>query len=171
MRAGVDDTSGRGAGSGDGSGTPDAGSGDGSGTDAESSDGSGTDTGWGDGFLLATPHSTTGIAPSQLLFGKLPQLESEKHTEFDQEVKRRDELTKEKMKCYADKKARAQLTEMRVGDTVLIQQRRNKKFTTKFDTSPLKVVKVEETTVTAVRNEKYYTHNISHFKKVPATCT
>ena len=48
-------------------------------------------------FLLnyqATPHSTTGIAPSQLLFGctiktKLPQLESEKHTEFDQEHRRR----------------------------------------------------------------------------------
>ena len=56
---------------------------------------------------------------NQLLFGrtiktKLPQLESEKHTEFDQEVKRRDELAKEKMKIYVDKKARAQLTEMRV---------------------------------------------------------
>ena len=129
-------------------------------------------------FLLnyrATPHSTTGIAPSQLLFGrtiktKLPQLESEKHTEFDQEVKRRDELAKEKMKCYADKKARAQLTEMRVGDTVLIRQRKNNKFTTKFDISPFQVVRVKGTMVTAVRNEKYVTRNISHFKKVPATC-
>ena len=98
------------------------------------------------------------------------KLESEKHTEFDQEVKRRDELAKEKMKCYADKKARAQLTEMRVVDTVLIQQRKNNKFTTKFDTSPFQVVRVKGTMVTTVRNEKYVTRNISHFKKVPATC-
>ncbi len=76
---------------------------------------------------------------------KLPHLESEDVTEVDLDLKKKDRLAKEKMKLYADKKSRAQPSEMQ---TVLFRQ-------TNSDPSPFQVVRVNGTMVTAVRNEKH----------------
>ena len=64
-------------------------------------------------FLLnyrATPHTTTGIAPAQLLFNrkiktKLPQYEVIDHSEISKQVRERDDQAKEKVKSHADKRS------------------------------------------------------------------
>ena len=114
-------------------------------------------------FLLnyrATPHNTTGIAPSQLLFNrtiktKLPQIDHRQQTDTHLDIQEKDEKAKEKMKQNADRRAHSKPSDIKVGETVLIRQRKKNKFTTKFDPSPFQVVRVRGTMVTAVRNEKY----------------
>ena len=72
------------------------------------------------------PHSTTGVTPAELLFGrkirtKLPEL-SEVHVE--QEVRNRDNEQKSKSKPYADVQRNARYSEVLPGDQVLVQQER-----------------------------------------------
>ena len=77
-------------------------------------------------FLLnyrATPHSTTGFAPSELLFNrkiktKLPQISMKRNSDIDRTVQKNDERAKERMKKYADKRSRATVSNIRVGDSV-----------------------------------------------------
>ena len=83
-------------------------------------------------------------------------------------VKEKDRQAKQKMKENADKRARARVSIVAVGDTVLVRQRKRNKFTTRFDPSPFEVVRIKGTMVTAARNEKYITRNISQFKKIPS---
>ena len=125
-------------------------------------------------FLLnyrATPHSTTGFPPSELLFNrvirtKLPQLVTVRNKKKDATVRSKDENAKTKMKQYADQRRRARDTVIQVGDTVLLRQKKYSKFATKFDPSPFKVTRKKGTMITALRNEKYVTRNASLFKKV-----
>ena len=121
-------------------------------------------------FLLnyrTTPHATTGHAPATLLFGrkihnKLPQIAST--LSFDKEVRAVDQIAKEKMKEKADTKRRAQKSSIDIGQTVLVRQKKENKFTTRFDPRPFKVVRKSGTMVTAYRDGKYITRNISLFK-------
>jgi len=126
-------------------------------------------------FLLnyrATPHSTTGVAPAELLFNrkittKLPEVVcTQESLASDSSVRVKDFQAKQKMKEHADKRAHAQVSEIAIGDTVLVRQKKRNKFTTKFDPSLYKVVEVKGTMVTAVRKEKYITRNISQFKRI-----
>ena len=85
-----------------------------------------------DDFLMiyrSTPHSTTGVSPAELLFGrkirtKLPQLQ-----EFtcDDEVRDRDSERIEKGKMYADckKKKKACENDIQKGDKLLLRQERD----------------------------------------------
>ena len=85
-------------------------------------------------FLLnyrATPHSTTGFPPSELLFNrlirtKLPQVISVQDSKKDAAVRLKDERAKSKMKQYADQRRRAKDTEIHIGDTVLLRQKKHK---------------------------------------------
>jgi len=122
-------------------------------------------------FLLnyrSTPHCTTGFTPAELLFNrkvrnKLPHLSND--TQFtSQEVEKRDEKAKAKMKAYADAKARAAPSEIAVGDLVLARQRKQSKLSTPFDPRPFRVIRKKGTMVTACRSGKYITHNASYFK-------
>ena len=122
-------------------------------------------------FLLnyrSTPHCTTGFTPAELLFNrkvrnKLPHLSND--TQFtSQEVEKRDEKAKAKMKAYADAKARAAPSEIAVGDLVLARQRKQSKLSTPFDPRPFRVIRKKGTMVTACRSGKYITRNASHFK-------
>ena len=123
-------------------------------------------------FLLnycATPHITTGISPAELLFKrkiatKLPVLSDECHSR-DVAVWEKDKQAKQ-MKEYADRRSWATERSMAVGETVLAQQKKRNKFSTRFDPSPYQVVDVK-----AVRNGKYLTRNSSHFKKVNPLAT
>ena len=125
-------------------------------------------------FLLnyrATPHTTTGFSPSELLFNrqikvKLPQVVAVPDQNKDQILRQKDDQAKKKMKQYADMKRKAKDSTIQVGDTVLVRQRKDSKFTSKFDPRPFKVVRKKGTMVTANRNGKFITRNTSMFKKV-----
>ena len=127
-------------------------------------------------FLLnyrATLHSSTGISPAKLLFGreiatKLPE-PVEVESSFTSEVQIKDAEAKRKMKEHADKDKRAQRSTIEIGDKVLVHQRKHNKFSTRFDPSPYTVVDIKGAMVTAARNEKYVTRNISLFKRVDSS--
>ena len=101
-----------------------------------------------DKFLIMyrnTPHTTTGVCPSQLLFGrklrtKLPELFD--YNVDDLEVRDRDAEHKEKGKIYSDKRRRAIETDIHAGDQVLVKQDREHKLSTPFNASPFKVVEM-----------------------------
>ena len=68
------------------------------------------------------------------------------------------------MKFNADRSRQAKKSSIHIGDTVLFQQKKTSKLTTKFDPNPFKVVRIKGTMITAVRNEKYVTRNALLFK-------
>ena len=67
---------------------------------------------------------------------------------------------------YADTKARAMTSTIKVGDIVLVRQRKHNKLSARFDPIPLQVVHLNEAMVTAPHNGKYITRNVSHFKVI-----
>ena len=127
-------------------------------------------------FLLnyrTTPHTTTRYAPATLLFNrqvrnKLPQLTPEEPS-TSQEVRKNDQKAKIKMKENADMKRRASPSNLKIGDIVLVRQRKNNKFSTRFDPRPFEVVRKKGTMVTACRDGKYITRNISQFKVIDSS--
>jgi transposase InsO family protein len=127
-------------------------------------------------FLLnyrTTPHTTTGFPPAELLFNrkirnKLPQLVKEnddKKTDMEAIVQNKDAKAKRKMKQYTDARLRAKSSKLEVGDQVLAKQRKTNKLTTRFDPHPFRIIRMKGTMITATRNGKYITRNISYFKK------
>ena len=120
----------------------------------------------------ATPHCTTGIAPSELLFNrkiqtKLPQIEIDTILpDTHPNIEEMDQYAKEKMKENADRRVRAQVSDLKIRETVLLLQRKKNKFSTKFDPSPFQVTRKKGTMITAIRNGKYVTRYISQFKKI-----
>ena len=123
-------------------------------------------------FLLnyrATPHCTTKVSPAQLLFNrvirtKLPSVVGSKMD--DHELRERDKKEKERMKEYADRRRRAKTSQIQIGDTVLVQQKKVNKFSSKFDPVPFKVIGIKGTMITVVRNGKYLSRNVAMLKKV-----
>ena len=71
------------------------------------------------------------------------------------------------MKEHAVRIVRAQVSDLKIGETVLLRQRKKNKSSTKFDQSPFQVTRKKKgTMITAIRNGKYVTRNISQFKKI-----
>ena len=122
---------------------------------------------------IATPHSTTGKSPSELLNGRklkstLPLVQ------FDQaspEIRRADAKRKEKMKEYADKCNHAINTDLDVGDKVLIKQPKQNKMSTPFKPEPFEVTEKKGSMITAQNAEHTVTRNASFFKKLPSNIT
>ena len=126
-------------------------------------------------FLLnyrTTPHTTTKVPPAQLLFnrvvkGKLPVLERKsKVVDRHSEAALHDEARKESAKTYTDLKRRVKQSEIKIGDTVLCQQQKKKKLTTRFNPVPFTVIKIKGTRVTARNGNKFVTRNVSYFKRI-----
>ena len=128
-------------------------------------------------YLLAyhsTPHQTTGVPPAELMFKrkirtKLPQLESvirTNPTKSDEQVRDRDQISKEKGKEYADKKRQAKYTDIHVGDEVLLKQKKHDKLTTTFEPEPYKVLHKNgsEVLIQSPAGVKYK-RNVAHTKK------
>ena len=126
-------------------------------------------------FLLnyrCTPHTTTGVAPAELLYGRvirgrLPHLE---HGIDAQAVRNKalakDSEAKARMKTYADTRRHARPSTFKVGDSVLAKQTRANKLTTRFDIRPRQVTEVKGSMITANRDSHSITRNSSFFKKV-----
>ena len=70
------------------------------------------------------------------------------------------------MKDYADKRRNAKPSKLQTGDTVLVQQDKENKFTTPFDPRPYKVTNKKGSMVTAKIEDREITRYSSHFKSV-----
>ena len=97
---------------------------------------------------------------------KLPQMVTATDQNKDGMVRQKDEQAKQEMKQHADTKHRAEASTIEIGDTILVHQRKESKFTSKFNQRPFKVVCKKGTMVTANRNGKFITQSTSMFKKV-----
>lgn len=126
-------------------------------------------------FLLnyrSTPHTTTGVAPAELLYGRvirgrLPHLEHN----INSRVVRNKALAKDaeakcRMKLYADKRRHAKPSNIQVGDRVLVKQTKANKLTTRYEIRPRRVTEVNGSMITASRDGHLITRNSSFYKKV-----
>ena len=105
----------------------------------------------------ATPHSTTGRSPAELLFNcklqtKLPQIFTVKECDVLKDMRERHDEKRLKQKKYFDIHKRAKTKNIAVGDKVLIRQN---KTTLKppFDPSPYTVTEVNGNRVPAQRRD------------------
>ncbi len=127
-------------------------------------------------FLLSyrnSPHSTTGVPPSQLLFnrkirGSLPQLNPgakviHKH-KLAQEANQRE---KEKSRTYANRRRNVKSSNINIGDTVMVKETERRKLTPKFKIIPYIVIRKDGTKITAENEHHTITRNSSFFKKIP----
>ena len=125
-------------------------------------------------FLLQyrnTPHCTTKVAPSQLLFnrkvrGKLPEITSRIVINRHKEARRNEIKSQNYHTEYANQRRNAKESSITVGDTVLVKQQRRNKLTSRFNKTPYLVVERKGTQITAENSQKHrVTRNISHFKR------
>ena len=75
-------------------------------------------------------------------------------------------MAKQKMKTYADRKRKTLPSRIEVGDNVLLKQKKESKFSTKYDPVPYTVVEMKGTMVIIVRNGKQLARNSSLLEKV-----
>ena len=121
-------------------------------------------------FLMmyrSTPHSTTGVSPAELLFGrkiriKLPQLQ-----EFtcEDEVRDRDRERKEKGKMYADCNRNECENDIQKGEKVLLRQERDNTLSIPFKQVPFTVVQKNENSVLVEADGVQYRRNVTHVKR------
>jgi hypothetical protein len=119
----------------------------------------------------ATPHSTTGLSPNELLNGRKLRTRLSTFSETidnnkQMTVKERDTKQKTKMKTHADKVLHAKASDVTVGDKVLVKQKKRNAFSTPFDPNPYTVTWRRGNSVVAKRGETTIRRNISFFKKV-----
>ena len=120
----------------------------------------------------ATPHSTTKVAPAELLFNRSIRTKLPKHSSTSTPINKHDIATgndhqaKTQMKRYADKARHTKKREISVGDVVLCGQQKVNKFLNKFSPHPYQVIKIKGSTVTAQRQSDQISRNISYFKRI-----
>ena len=120
-------------------------------------------------FLLnyrAMPHSSIGVSPAQLIFGrsiktKIPEF---KPVCKDAYVRKRDANLRKKNKVYSDKKRNTRHLHLRVGDSVLLKQRKENKLTAPFNYKPGIIVQKKGSMITVRHQGKLVTRDVSHFK-------
>ncbi|XP_046862897.1 uncharacterized protein K02A2.6-like [Xenia sp. Carnegie-2017] len=126
-------------------------------------------------FLLSyriTPHCSTNVPPAQLLFnrplrGILPMLNpKDKVLNRHKEAQAKDFEAKSKGRELANKRRRTKESDIRVGDKVLLKQRKKDKFTTKFEQTPYTVIYRRGAKVVAENHNHQITRNTSFFKKI-----
>ena len=118
----------------------------------------------------ATSHSTTGVSPAELLFGrklviKLPELITtapSRPSIADTDIKQ-----KVKMKAYADTKSKVHPHSLKVGDTVLVREQRKHKLSSPYNKIPYTITNINGTMITAANASGHsITRNCSQFKQV-----
>lgn len=121
----------------------------------------------------STPHSTTGVAPSALMFGrvlrdKLPSILNAGRGDIE-EVLDRDREKKIVGAEYADKRRHAQPTQIELGDVVVAKRMvRDNKLSSNFNPEELQVVgrNGSDVTLKSSVSGKVFHRNVTHVKKV-----
>ena len=113
-----------------------------------------------------SPHSTTNVAPAQVMFGrklktKLPKFSIKRK---DSHFRSRDSRMKEKNKANADIKSRAKQQNVSIGDKVLIKRQKHNKVETPYNPKPGKIVKIKGSMITVTHEGKLITRDVSQFK-------
>ena len=119
----------------------------------------------------ATPHSTTGETPAEILFGrkiitKVPIMAPRCQTKIHQSVKQRDQTSKRKAKQLYDKRKHSREHRLKVGDKVLLKQRKST-TQTPYDPQPFTVIAHKGSMVTARRKHQTFTRDASKWKAMP----
>ena len=94
-----------------------------------------------DNFLMMyrrTPHSTTGVSLTELLFRRRIRTKLSHLQQFsiEDEVRDRDSERKARGKVYADCQRNARESEIREGDKVLLRQEKENKLSTPYKQPP-----------------------------------
>ena len=125
-----------------------------------------------DNFLLNyrnTPHATTGVPPSQLLFGrklrdKLPSATN--HKKPKKKLASKDEHNKSKIKELADLRNKAR--PHNIGEGMLVLVANTSKHRTKYESQwlhdPAKVIRIKGNSVLMERKGKEFMRNSIHVK-------
>lgn len=119
-----------------------------------------------------TPHRTTGVAPSELMFGrlirdKIPAITDLSENRINSAARDLDCINKHKGKKKADKERRAKESDIKIGDQVLLKNVIFlHKLTPTFDPTVYVVVDREKNEVKLWRNDRIVRRNVSHVKKV-----
>ncbi|CAF1407206.1 unnamed protein product, partial [Didymodactylos carnosus] len=122
----------------------------------------------------ATPHSTTGIAPSSLLFkhescSRLIQLYEKRPFQFNNDdisAKLNDEVNKQKMAKDFDSRHKIKEANFKIADEVLYQPPKHKisnKKNPRRHTEPDKTLGIKGAMITVGRGDIKFTRNSSHF--------
>ena len=125
----------------------------------------------------ATPHSTTGVAPEQLIFktssssSTLPnyiELTANRSSQIEDLANEKDSNAKAQMKIRMDAKLKAKLTMFKIGEKVLVLNNSDGfvKSKPKFDPLEYVIMSINGTMVTARREGSKITRNVSFFKRV-----
>ncbi|XP_055584953.1 uncharacterized protein K02A2.6-like [Uranotaenia lowii] len=125
-------------------------------------------------MYYSTPHSTTGKTPSELMYGRnvrttIPALTDLSSAVPCTDYRDRDQLAKQKGKEHEDRRRRAKLSELVVGDKVYMKNvLPGNKLTPTFDNKVLTVKSKQGPRVTVQNDEtgKLYERNSTHLKKI-----
>ena len=87
----------------------------------------------------------TGVPPAELIFHrqiktKLPELPSSDNLTHDEKIRNRDRLRKQKGREYSDETRNAKPSNIKVGDSVLLRQKKQDKLSTPFKPIPMSVI-------------------------------
>ena len=124
-------------------------------------------------FLLqyrSTPHSTTGVAPSELLMGrklrdKLPSISRPTESDWQCLVRNRDARRKAQSKQYADQRRHAVESDIQPGDSVLMPKKKDNKLSCNYEEEPCVVLEREGNAVTVQTADGVRMRNTAHVKK------
>lgn len=119
------------------------------------------------------PHHVTKIPPAELMFGRtvrsvLPNLRTDQHQSFDEELRDRDQRAKFNRNSREDIARRARNSEIEVGDTVLVSQQKRDKADTPYKNAFHKVINIQgagRATVLDTTTAKTYDRNVKFLKK------
>ena len=126
----------------------------------------------------ATPHTSTKICPHEALFGRAPRIGIPTFTTTPpcepshlQELRKNDAKSRTRMQSNADDRP-YRITNLKVGDHVLVKNDATGKFVPTFNPSPATVVEIKGTRITVLRDGQRIVRNISFLKRitVPQLC-
>lgn len=120
-----------------------------------------------------TPHSVTEKAPMELLTGRpvkdlLPSLRTDPAWTRDESVRDNDAMKKIQGKIYADQRRHAKISEIKVGDTVMVKNFNNGKLEPTFRLEKFVVIrKSGNDTVVESEDGVTFRRSVTHLRKWP----